>query len=197
MPWKSNLWRCFALTFLNSFSTFWPMRLQSVQCRVFNVCCATLQIFVQPNHKVWLVTITHFQSRSSLPSVHPTLDLWLDVLLPNSRPISAVLLNQYVHWWMLGPTDYGWQKSTGTFAGCPFNIPFVNRGWAEEAGLGDAITISITGELSQGWGWRRVHIERCPISKKYFNSSIHLFTHTVNYYLTFYIIHSNHIITCI
>lgn len=94
------------------------------------------------------------------PSVPWTLDLWFDVLLPNSQPISPILLNQYVHWRMFTMTDCGWQKSTQTFAGCPFNNPFVYRGWGDAAGLGDTIPISIKGELSQGWGWNRVHIKR-------------------------------------
>lgn len=120
---------------------------------------------IRPSQPEWLETQCYIFSHDSVLhylflSVPWTLDLWFDVLLPNSRPISPILLNQYVHWRMFTLTDCGWQKSTQTFAGCPFNNPFVYRGWGDAAGLGDTIPISIKGELSQGWGWNRVHIKR-------------------------------------
>lgn len=106
-------------------------------------------IFVRPNHNVLLVTESCiFSHDSGLHYLFWTLDLWFDILLPNSQPISPILLNQYVRGRMFALTDCGWQKSTQTFAGCPFNNPFVYRGWSDGAGLGDTIPISITGELS-------------------------------------------------
>lgn len=114
---------------------------------------AFLSTPVHPNHNVFLVTeifsVTLQSGTTCSLSVLWTLDLWLDVLLPNSQPISPILLNQYVRWRMLALTDCGWQKSTQTFAGCPFNNPFVYRGWGDAAGLGDTIPISITGEVSK------------------------------------------------
>lgn len=124
-------------------------------CRPFNVCSMQPQLGADSyifSHD----SVLHYLFLSLLW----TLDLWFDALLPNSQPISPILLNQYVCWRMFTLTDRGWQKSTQTFAGCPLNNPFVYRGWGDWANLGYTIPISITGDLSHGWGWNRVHVNR-------------------------------------
>lgn len=131
--------------------------------------CLPFLNIIRTNHNVLLLTQCYIFSHDSVLhylflNVSWTLDLWFDVLLPYSQPISPILLNQYVHWRMFTLTDCGWKKSTQTFAGCPFNNPFVYRGWGDAVGLGDTIPISIKGELAKGWGWNRVHIKRLDVN---------------------------------
>lgn len=63
--------------------------------------CRGVLIFFHPRHSVLLGMESYIFIHDSVLhylflSVLWTLDLWFDVLLPNSQPISPILLNRYV-----------------------------------------------------------------------------------------------------
>lgn len=122
-------------------------------------------ILAQFSHEVSSQRISDWKLWLSLalpvPESSQSLDLWRDVLPPNSQPILAVLLNQYLHRWMFAQTDCRWRKSTQTFAACPFKYPFVYGGWGDGTGsLEHYSCFNYSRTLPGASGWNRVHIKR-------------------------------------
>lgn len=86
----------------------------------------------------WLTSNTALRLQSVLNrlffSVPWTLDLWFDLQRANSRPISPILLNQYMHWQTFGPDRVNATKhqlkhlpgvhlTIGLYMGCEAMLP--------------------------------------------------------------------------